>query len=63
MAEAGLMAVQLNYWTKFMSAGVYAIWREWLLNGQTESLTTIHDLLATLQNSTMEALVKAAKEA
>lgn len=63
MAEAGLTAVQLKYWTKFMSAGVYAIWREWLLNGQVESLTTIHDLLATLQNSTMEALVKAAKEA
>lgn len=62
MAEAGLTAVQLKYWTKFMSAGVYAIWREWLLNGQVESLTTIHDLLATLQNSTMEALVKAAKE-
>jgi AcrR family transcriptional regulator len=31
MANGTLTAVQLKYWTRFMSAGVYAIWREWLL--------------------------------
>lgn len=58
MVNAGLTEVQLNYWTKFMSAGVYAIWREWLLNGQVESLTMIHELLATLQTATMRALTQ-----
>ncbi|ALO05127.1 TetR/AcrR family transcriptional regulator [Lactiplantibacillus paraplantarum] len=58
MENGPLTAVQLKYWTKFMSAGVYAIWREWLLGGQLESLTTIHELLATLQTATMQALTK-----
>ncbi|CBL90703.1 hypothetical protein PB1A_0928 [Leuconostoc inhae] len=40
-----------------MSAGVYNIWREWLLTNQTEPLTTIHDLIAILQQSTMKALL------
>ncbi len=61
MANGTLTAVQLKYWTRFMSAGVYAIWREWLLGGQLESLTTIHELLATLQTVTMQALTQAQK--
>lgn len=44
-----------------MSAGVYAIWREWLLGGQLEPLTMIHELLATLQTATMQALTQAQK--
>ena len=61
MTNGMLTAVQLKYWTRFMSAGVYAIWREWLLGGQLESLTTIHKLLATLQTATMQALTQAQK--
>lgn len=53
-----ITTTQKRYWTQFMSAGVYAIWREWLLSGQTESLTTIHDLLAAFQNATMAAVMK-----
>ncbi|MCH4008885.1 TetR/AcrR family transcriptional regulator [Companilactobacillus sp.] len=49
--------VSRKYWIQFMSAGVYAIWREWLLGGQQESLTTIHDILARFQNSTMKSLI------
>lgn len=45
-----------HYYIKFMSDGVYSIWREWLANGQKESLDMIHQLLATLQNSTLSAL-------
>lgn len=58
MTNGMLTAVQLKYWTRFMSAGVYAIWREWLLGGQLESLTTIHEILATLQTATMQALTQ-----
>ncbi|MBO0455296.1 TetR/AcrR family transcriptional regulator [Enterococcus hulanensis] len=47
-----------RYYIKFMSDGVYSIWREWLINNQKESLDTIHQLLATLQYSTLEALKK-----
>lgn len=61
MANGTLTAVQLKYWTRFMSAGVYAIWREWLLGGQLEPLTMIHELLATLQTATMQALTQAQK--
>ncbi|HCC00627.1 MAG TPA: TetR/AcrR family transcriptional regulator [Ruminococcaceae bacterium] len=50
--------MQLNYWSQFMSAGVYAIWREWFLNRQGESLEEIHELIATFQNATMQALLK-----
>ena len=32
------------------------IWREWLMNNQGESLDMIHQLLATLQTSTVTAL-------
>ncbi|RRK09679.1 TetR/AcrR family transcriptional regulator [Lactiplantibacillus garii] len=48
--------VQQRYWTQFMSAGVYAIWREWLLGGQQESLTEIHKIIATFQEATMHSL-------
>ncbi|MCA0455302.1 MAG: TetR/AcrR family transcriptional regulator [Chloroflexi bacterium] len=30
-----------EYWTTFMSAGVYAIWRKWLLEGQQKPLEEI----------------------
>lgn len=56
LAETPLTPVQRRYWTKFMSAGVYAIWREWLLTGQRESLTTIHGLIAGFQTQTMASL-------
>lgn len=47
---------QKRYYIKFMSDGVYSIWREWLISDQKESLDMIHQLLATLQNSTLEVL-------
>lgn len=34
-----------DYWTAFMSAGVYAIWRKWLLDGQRRPLSEIMDFL------------------
>ena len=34
-----------GYWTTFMSAGVYAIWRKWLLDGQQKPLEEIMDFL------------------
>lgn len=49
--------IQKRYWIKFMSAGVYAIWREWLINDQKESLNDIHILIADFQTSTLRALV------
>jgi len=54
--------VQKKYWVKFMSAGVYAIWREWLLDGQTESLDDIHTILADFQVSTLQALSRETKK-
>lgn len=51
-----LTAVQKKYWAQFMSAGVYQIWRNWLLNGQVEPLSMIHELLATFQTATLQAL-------
>lgn len=32
-----------EYWTTFMSAGVYAIWRKWLLDGRQKPLKEIMD--------------------
>ena len=49
--------VQKKYWTRFMSAGVYAIWKEWLSGGQKESLNDIHVLIADFQTSTLKALI------
>ncbi|GEO66803.1 TetR/AcrR family transcriptional regulator [Levilactobacillus spicheri] len=57
LAQTALTSAQRTYWTRFMSAGVYAIWREWLLDGQREPLTTIHDLIGTFQTATMRALI------
>lgn len=37
-----------GYWTTFMSAGVYAIWRKWLLDGQQKPLKEIMDFLKQL---------------
>lgn len=34
-----------EYLTTFMSAGVYAIWRKWLLDGQQKPLKEIMDFL------------------
>ncbi|HIY91760.1 TetR/AcrR family transcriptional regulator [Companilactobacillus sp. HBUAS56275] len=48
--------MQRKYWVKFMSAGVYAIWREWLISGQNETINDIHVLLADFQISTLKAL-------
>jgi AcrR family transcriptional regulator len=45
-----------RYWVKFMSAGVYGIWREWLMNRQGETLADIHVLVGRLQNATAAAL-------
>jgi len=53
--------VQKKYWTKFMAAGVYAIWKTWLINGQQESLTDIHILLSDFQTATLQALSKQTK--
>ncbi|WP_261810626.1 TetR/AcrR family transcriptional regulator [Levilactobacillus humaensis] len=57
MTWKGATPTQQKYWTQFMSAGVYRLWREWLLGGQQESLTTMHDLLAAFQTGTMTALM------
>ncbi|WP_125573770.1 TetR/AcrR family transcriptional regulator [Levilactobacillus huananensis] len=61
MTWDGATPTQQKYWTQFMSAGVYRLWREWLLNGQQESLMTMHDLLAAFQSGTMTALQALAK--
>lgn len=34
-----------EYWTTFMSAGVYAIWRKWLLDGKQKPLKEIMEFL------------------
>ncbi|APX71441.1 TetR/AcrR family transcriptional regulator [Companilactobacillus allii] len=52
-----ITATQHKYWVSFMSAGVYSIWRVWLINGEVESLSSMHDLIAKFQNSTMSSLV------
>ena len=42
-----------EYWTAFMSAGVYATWRKWLLDGQQKPLEDIMSFLKkfdTLRN-------------
>ncbi|KRL84696.1 TetR/AcrR family transcriptional regulator [Lacticaseibacillus pantheris] len=52
----GLDPTAKRYWAKFMSAGVYGIWREWLLHGQQERLADIHLLVGTMQDATSAAL-------
>ncbi|GAX01331.1 TetR/AcrR family transcriptional regulator [Secundilactobacillus silagei] len=53
-----LSADERHYWVAFMSAGVYAIWREWLLNDQSEPLSKIHVLIRKFQNATIDALIE-----
>lgn len=45
-----------RYWVRFMSAGVYGIWREWLLHNEGETLADMHVLIGTLQRATVAAL-------
>lgn len=45
-----LDAIRQKYYVQFMAVGVYQIWRDWLLGGQKESLSFIHQLLANLQH-------------
>ncbi|WP_334329357.1 TetR/AcrR family transcriptional regulator [Companilactobacillus sp. HBUAS59699] len=52
-----LSSIERIYWTKFMSAGVYAIWSEWLLGGQKETLAEIHRLIGGFQDYTMKFLI------
>lgn len=54
-----LSSIKRKYWNTFMSSGVYAIWREWLIGGRKESLEEIHSILASFQNSTMQSLIRA----
>ena len=56
VTQLHLSAQQAQYWTTFMSNGVYGIWRTWLLNRDSATLTEIHDLLALFQNATAQAL-------
>lgn len=53
----GINATKRRYWVTFMSAGVYAIWREWLLNRQQETLAQMHELIGQLQQATMAAMI------
>lgn len=45
-----------RYWIGFMSAGIYEIWREWLLDEQQDTLEDLHQLIAALQTATFSAL-------
>lgn len=47
-----------GYWTTFMSAGVYAIWRKWLLEGQQKPLNEIMDFLKQFDKRTEESNLK-----
>lgn len=47
-----------GYWTTFMSAGVYAIWRKWLLEGQQKPLNEIMDFLKQFDKGTGESVSK-----
>ncbi|WP_125605912.1 TetR/AcrR family transcriptional regulator [Lapidilactobacillus bayanensis] len=49
-------AAKRRYWIGFMSAGVYNIWREWLLGGKQDSVDDLHQLLGDLQEATFQAL-------
>lgn len=43
---------ELVYWTHFMSAGIYAIWKEWFLDMDRSTLVEVHDLINKFQNGT-----------
>ena len=49
-------AAKRRYWVGFMSAGVYNIWREWMVNGKRDSMDDMHKLLAALQVATLQAI-------
>lgn len=51
-------AAKRRYWVGFMSAGVYNIWREWLLGGKQDSIDDLHQLLGDLQKATFGAVAK-----
>ena len=51
-AWADMDADNKRYWIKFMSAGVYGIWKEWLLHRQDETLDDLHQLIGKLQYAT-----------
>ena len=48
--------VKKHYWVGFMSAGVYNIWRDWIVGGKKESLDEIRELIAALQTGSFTAL-------
>lgn len=50
-----------EYWTTFMSAGVYAIWRKWLLDGQQKPIKEIMDFLK--QFETIKRIVESVPKA
>jgi AcrR family transcriptional regulator len=39
-----------EYWTTFMAAGVYAIWKKWLLDGRQKPLEEIMNFLKTVSS-------------
>lgn len=34
-----------DYWVTFMAAGVYAIWRQWLLDGKTRPIAEVDEMI------------------
>lgn len=51
-----LTPTQQTYWVAFMSDGVYAIWRQWFLDGRQAPIETIHGLVGAFQRATAVAL-------
>ncbi|MEE6712287.1 TetR/AcrR family transcriptional regulator [Pediococcus acidilactici] len=58
LKDVDMDVAQRNYWANFMSSGVYAIWREWVIKDQREPLSEVHKLIGILQNSTLQALTR-----
>jgi len=50
--------VNRKYWIGFMSAGVYNIWRDWVMNDKQDSLDDIHNLLRKLHSTTFNSLLE-----
>ena len=55
---SGLVPDNQKYYTNFMAAGVYGIWREWLLSGKKEPLVNIQLLITNIQASLIASTVK-----
>ena len=51
-----LSASKRRYWVSFMSAGVYNVWRDWILHDKAESIDEIKALITALQTATFAAL-------